>query len=131
MNCQTMDLNEIPFHPLIKVHETSAFRLFINHSHSTIVCLDQDFTYKVGTKEEWRVRTVHIYIRVTYILFTGLNSGWFKQDKTRRLTRSIDLNWLKFYSRIVCFYMLHIIYKTCTRLLHLPTIFGVIIFSKL
>jgi len=62
MNCQTMDLNEIPFHPLIKVHETSAFRLFINHSHSTIVCLDQDFTYKVGTKEEWRVRTVvHIY----------------------------------------------------------------------
>jgi len=67
-----MDLNEIPFHPLIKVYETSAFRLFINHWHSTIiVCLDQDFTYKVGTKEEWRVRTVvhmNVCIRTFYMI---------------------------------------------------------------
>jgi len=66
-----MDLNEIPFHPLIKVYETSAFRLFINHSHNTIVvCLDQDFTYKVGTKEEWSVYILYLYIhctRTTYI----------------------------------------------------------------
>lgn len=108
-----MDLNEIPFHPLIKVYETRAFRLFINHSHNTIVvCLDQDFTYKVGTKEEWSVYILYINsVRVqrTYILFTRLNFAWFKQDKTFRLTRSIDLNWLEFYSRIV---YLHPSYKT-------------------